>query len=383
MVSLSEIKSGKRDFNFIQRKKEGTFDTQRLPSGIFTLDYITGGGLPINQTSSIFGPWGGGKTLIGLKYIANAQSLCWNCFKYLWDCDCNNQTIKKPVFVSTEGFDTGDWKWLEALGVNIDDLEVLEPETGEMAVDAVYACMNADDCCGVVLDSIANVIPESEITDSAVNLKVGDRAKLHARLMHKVKASCLHNKKINNNKFFLALNQIRAKIGGYGPQTEDAAGGFTTQHDWTLAIRQSQVRTKDEFVDKQTEMTLVGKFKSSLGSPASKRKLFTLAGAGEYFISLSDNGPYPQGTVPDYKTVMTYANNYGLLDKKNWQISVDDLSFKTKNDMFNYWQQNPQYYLSLKRKILNQIIAIEKGQTQAGKPAEPVTEEGEEENDAD
>lgn len=377
MVSLSEIKSGKRDFNFIQRKKEGTFDTQRLPSGIFTLDYITAGGLPINQTSSIFGPWGGGKTLLSLLYVANAQYLCWNCFKYLWDCNCNEQTIKKPVFVSVEGFDSEDWEFAESVGVDTDNLEVLEPETGEMAVDAVYACMNADDCCGVVLDSIANVIPESEITDSAINLKVGDRSKLHARLMHKVKASCLHNKKINNNKFFLALNQVRAKIGGHGPQTEDAAGGFTTQHDWTLAIRQSQIRTEAEFIDKTTEMPLVGKFKSSLVSPASKRKLFTLAGSGEYYIALKD-GNYPKGSVPDQNTVIKRANDYGLIDKKKWQVADDEMSFKTKAEMTAYWNQNPQYYLSIKRKIISKCIEIEKGQVQAGKPVESVDEEGEE-----
>lgn len=381
--TLADLKKDKRDFNIIQ-KKPGDFDRPRLPTGIFPLDFSLGGGLPIFSTSSVYGDPKAGKTTVACKVIESAQKTCWNCLNYLHQCTCGQQLEKTVVFVSVEEF---DFDWAAKLGVDTEKLVVAEPEYGELAVDLIYETIQAEDCCGVVLDSLGRVIPHSEITDSALNLKVGDKAKLHARLINKVKSCLLTAKRENNYKFFLALNQVRANIDSspFSP-SETTPGGFASQHDWTVAIRQSQLSVKSDFKDKETDLPLLGRYKSNFTSPAAKRKLYTLKGTAEYWISMSDS-LYPVGTAIDFKPAMKHAEQVGLLKGKPYCIDGDDKEFKTKNEMIQYWQDNPDYFRGIKRKIVDYFVKVDRGLIEAPNGVMPNNSEGETdgeiENDAD
>ena len=355
--TLADLKKDKRDFNIIQ-KKPGEFDRPRLPTGIFPLDLSLGGGLPIFSTSSIYGDPKAGKTTATCKAIESAQKICWNCLEYLWDCTCGQQLEKKVVFVSVEEF---DFDWAEKLGVDTSKLIVAEPEYGELAVDLIYETIQAEDCCGVVLDSLGRVIPYSEITDSALNLKVGDKAKLHARLINKVKSCLLTAKKENNYKFFLAINQVRANIDSspFSP-SETTPGGFASQHDWALAIRQSQLSVDSKFKDKETELPLLGRYKSNFTSPASKRKLYTLRGTAEWWLSMNDS-LYPVGTPVDWKPLLKHAEQVGLLNKSPYSIQGDTREFKTKNEMIETFIHEPDYYKSIKRMVVDYFVKADRG----------------------
>jgi len=109
-------------------------DYPRIPTGIYAVDYATGGGFPVGVTSSIYGPPGGGKTLLSLCLAANAQSLCWNCFCYLWDCKCKKRTEKEVLIISTEILDVS---WGAKWGVDPDKLWIVEPESGEIAGEII------------------------------------------------------------------------------------------------------------------------------------------------------------------------------------------------------------------------------------------------------
>ena len=375
--TLADLKKDKREFNIIKNKEPGEFDRHRLPTGIFPLDLSLGGGLPIFSTSSIYGDPKAGKTTATCKVIESAQKTCWNCLEYLWDCTCGQQLEKKVVFVSVEEF---DFDWAEKLGVDTSKLIVAEPEYGELAVDLIYETIQAEDCCGVVLDSLGRVIPYSEITDSALNLKVGDKAKLHARLINKVKSCLLTAKRENNYKFFLAINQVRANISSapFSP-SETTPGGFASQHDWTLAIRQSQLSVDAKFKDKETELPLLGRYKSNFTSPASKRKLYTLRGTAEWWLSMGDS-LYPVGMPIDWKPAMKHAEQVGILKGKPYYIGGDDKEFNTKKEMLSYWQENPDYFRSIKRKIVDYFVKADKGLIDVPQEAMPVEEDEEEEN---
>ena len=88
----------KYGINTILKGSELKSDFPRLPSGLFPLDYSIGGGIPIGVTSSLYGPPSGGKSIVLTRLCASAQNLCWECFNYLWDCECGNKKEQKAVY---------------------------------------------------------------------------------------------------------------------------------------------------------------------------------------------------------------------------------------------------------------------------------------------
>ena len=354
MTKIADImKDKKKNYSFYSQSDYGR-DFPRLYTGIFAFDYCTAG-IPVGVTSSMYGPAGSGKSTISTKLLASAQMTCWNCFEFLWDCTCENQLPKKAVLVSTERFDLD---WAEKLGVNVDDLIVAEPMTGEEAVDIIYECLNTDDCGLVVLDSLARVIPEQEITDPALSYQVGMRARLHAKLMNKVKSTLILQKRRKVNTAFLATNQVRAVIGGF-MGGEETPGGFASKHDWHLTCRLGSLKTDPQFMNKETELPSYGKFSLSIVSPGIKRKLFTLAGKGQFYIALENTDECLAGTSYDFKTTLDYAKKLGLLD--GWNFKYSDKKFKTKAEMMTYWTENPFDYMTIKRRIVEHAANVKRG----------------------
>jgi len=337
----------------IIKGSECVVDYPRLPTGIYAVDHAIGGGFPIGVTSSLYGPPNGGKTLIASRLMASAQNLCWNCFQYLWDCGCDNRTEKDAVFVSTERFDIG---WATRLGVDPDRLWVVEPETGEIAAEIIADSLRSKDCGLVMLDSLPMLVPASELEGSVADDTVAVQARMIAKMIRKIKAILIKQSKphIANRVAFIATNQVRAKIGkGFskGP-SEDQAGGFVPMHDWHLTIRMSQVYSKDR--DKTTELPINGKFRASLQAMTNKRKLFVLAGSGEFYVVLGEGSPLSRGTINDLKTVAKIADGADLIDKKKWTLF--NHMYETKTAMLQEWVDNPQLFLTVKKSLVRHFV---------------------------
>lgn len=354
MTTIDEIMKSKKDYSFYKKSDYG-IDFPRLYTGIFAFDYCTGG-IPVGVTTTFWGNPASGKSTSATKLLGIAQNTCWNCFEFIWDCKCNNQIKKKAVMVSNEGFDIERAK---QLGCNTDELIVAEPATGEECVDIIYECLNADDCGIVLLDSFSRVIPEAEIYDPALTNHMGKRAQLHTKLMNKVKSTLLINKKKKVNTCFVAINQARASLkGGYGP-TEEMQGCYASKHDWHLSCRLGGLAVKADMIDPVTELPIYSRHSLSLVSPGVKRKLFTLAGKGEFLLALEDTKDYKIGDSCDNKTVIDYAIRLGLLDKKGWKIF--EYEYGKKEDMLAMWQGDKQHYLTLKRRIIKHAADIKRG----------------------
>jgi len=361
-MKISDImKSKTKNYSFYTKDDYG-HDFPRLFTGVFPVDYCTSG-IPVGVTSSVYGPPGAAKTVLSTKLLGNAQKTCWNCFEYLWDCKCDNQKTKKSVVVTTEKF---DYDWAENLGVDTDELVVAEPVTGEEAVDIIYDVLNADDCGLLVLDSLARIIPEQEITDPALSYQVGMRARLHAKLMNKVKSTLIRKKRRGEHSAFLATNQIRAVIGGFAGG-EDQPGGFASKHDWHLTCRLGALKPESTLVDSETELPMFSKHSLSIVSPGIKRKVFTLAGKGQFYIALEDTPECNKGDSYDYKTAFTYETRWGLIDKKNWAFLGEE--YGTKKALMEYWKENPLQYLTAKRRIIEHIANVKRGLVEDISPA--------------
>lgn len=347
------INNKKKMYSFYVPEEYGR-DFPRIPTGVFALDYCTGGGIPVGVLSSIYGPESGGKSTIVSYLLASAQKICWNCFEYLWDCQCNQQTKKKAVIVQTEQFDLD---WVENFGVDVNDLVIAEPCSGEEAVDIIYECLKAEDCGLVALDSFSRVTPEAEIIDPALSYHVGDRGKLHTKLIFKVQATLINNKRKGFNSAFVATNQMRAKIGNnWGGAAEESTGCCAAKHAWHLSCRMSQL--KSPHTDKETELPTYGRFKASIISPGIKRKLLTLGGTAECYIAMQDTASHNTGQVFDEKTTFDYADNAGFIARNSWKFLGEE--YGTKTALMQHWQENPQAFLTAKKKIIEHYANLKK-----------------------
>lgn len=345
----------KYGLNTVTRGESVAEDFPRIPTGIFSLDYAIGGGFPIQVTSSLYGPPGGGKSLVLQKLIASAQNLCWQCFNYHWDCECDKSDRRDAVIVCTEIMDT---EWARLLGVKVNDLVMVEPEYGEQAVDIIIEVLQAPDVGLVCLDSLAMLTPLAELQSSAEDFQVASQARLIAKMIRKIKSTLIREKKKGHNVAFVASNQIRVKIGQFFGNPEEVPGGYASKHDWHLTLRMSQLKSDD--VDKETEMTINGKFKASMVAMGNKRKIFTLSGAAEFFCTVGEGGEFVKGTIADFNTVDKFGAEIGVINKSPW--GVLGRTWETKRDMLEDWKMDDQFYLSVKKKIIDEYRNMAKMQ---------------------
>lgn len=176
----------------------------RISTGIFVLDYALLGGLPYGRVIQYDGPKHSGKTTGAARAIAGVQAAMPN---------------HRPIFVDAEH--TFDKVWSEKVGVDCDNLLVVEPDTGEQAVDMIVGLMHAKETSLVVLDSAAAMLPQAEQEASAEDSLVGQQSRLITSMLRKVNGAMIKEKKRGHYPTFLIINQQRTKIGGWAPKGQE------------------------------------------------------------------------------------------------------------------------------------------------------------------
>ena len=188
---LTEINKGlKTKFTLAD---EESLITKRISTGLPNFDKILGGGVPRRSTTIFYGQESSGKTFLAMKAIASAQSEGLEC-----------------GFVDAEfSFDPD---WAEKVGINVKDLYMLQPETGEQALDGALAlCKAGVDL--VVVDSIAALLPTKEMEGSMEDNTIGQQPRMTNQFFRK-------HGPVNEKTALIMINQVRAGIGGY--YTSDA-----------------------------------------------------------------------------------------------------------------------------------------------------------------
>ncbi|MBX2864078.1 MAG: recombinase RecA [Leptolyngbyaceae cyanobacterium MAG.088] len=200
---------------------------ETIPSGAMTLDLALGGGLPKGRIIEIYGPESSGKTTLALHAIAEAQ-----------------KQGGVAAFVDAEH--ALDPVYAGALGVNIDDLLVSQPDTGEAALEIVDQLVRSSAIDLVVIDSVAALVPRAEIEGEMGDSHVGLQARLMSQALRKItgnigKSGCT----------VIFLNQLRLKIGvTYGnPETTTGGNALKFYASVRLDIRRIQTLKKgnDQF----------------------------------------------------------------------------------------------------------------------------------------
>ncbi|ARS53309.1 recombinase RecA [Kushneria konosiri] len=293
-----------------------------VSTGSLGLDIALGvGGLPYGRIVEIFGPEASGKTTITLSVIAQAQKQGKTC-----------------AFIDAEH--ALDPSYAEKLGVNLDDMLVSQPDTGEQALEICDMLVRSGGVDVIVVDSVAALTPRAEIEGEMGDSHVGLQARLMSQALRKVTG---HIK--NANCMVMFVNQIRMKIGVMFGNPETTTGGNALKFYSSVRLdirRTGSVKQGDEAVGNETRVKVV---KNKVAPPFRQAEFQILYGKGIYHA----------GEVVDLGVQCNLVNKAGA-----WYSYKGNKIGQGKANAAQYLEDNPEVMQEIEDAIRGQLLTTPK-----------------------
>jgi recombination protein RecA len=195
-----------------------------VSTGIFSLDKALGGCIPFGRITELYGSESSGKTTMALNIIAQAQKL--------------NHNV---AFIDAEN--ALNISWAKTLGVNVDNLLISQPDSGEQALDIVETLVKSGEVSVIVVDSVSALTPMAELEGEMGDAHIGLQARLMSQAMRKL-SSAIRKYKVA----LIFINQIRMKIGVLFGSPETTSGGRALKFFSSIRVdmrRVSNIKDKD------------------------------------------------------------------------------------------------------------------------------------------
>jgi recombination protein RecA len=291
---------------------------EAVSTGSIGLDVALGiGGLPKGRVVEIYGPEASGKTTLTLQVIAEAQ-----------------KTGGTAAFVDAEH--ALDPLYAEKLGVNVDELLVSQPDTGEQALEITDMLVRSGAVDVIVVDSVAALTPKAEIEGEMGDSHVGLQARLMSQALRKLTGNIKRS-----NAMVIFINQIRMKIGVMFGSPETTTGGNALKFYSSVRLdirRIGAIKKGDEVIGNQTRVKVV---KNKVSPPFKLAEFEILYGEG-----ISREGE-----------IIELGVQHGLIDKAgSWYSYGNDRIGQGKENVREFLKANPDVGAEIEQKIREKLL---------------------------
>ena len=295
-------------------------DIDAIPTGSLGLDAALGiGGLPRGRVVEIYGPESSGKTTLSLEVIAQAQ-----------------RKGGTAAFVDAEhALDPG---YAEKIGLDIDDLLVSQPDTGEQALEITDTLVRSGAVDVVVIDSVAALTPKAEIEGEMGDSHVGLQARLMSQALRKLTANIKRS-----NTLVIFINQIRMKIGVMFGSPETTTGGNALKFYASVRLdirRIGAIKKGDEVIGNETRVKVV---KNKIAPPFKNVEFDILYGEG----------------VSRHGELLDYGVAHGLVEKSGaWYGYGSDRIGQGRDNARNFLKEHPETAGEIETALRERMIPV-------------------------
>jgi recombination protein RecA len=291
---------------------------EAVSTGSIGLDVALGiGGVPKGRVVEIYGPEASGKTTLTLQVIAEAQ-----------------KTGGTAAFVDAEH--ALDPQYAEKLGVNVDELLVSQPDTGEQALEITDMLVRSGAVDVIVVDSVAALTPKAEIEGEMGDTHVGLQARLMSQALRKLTGNIKRS-----NAMVIFINQIRMKIGVMFGSPETTTGGNALKFYSSVRLdirRIGAIKKGDEVIGNQTRVKVV---KNKVSPPFKMAEFEILYGEG-----ISREGE-----------IIELGVQHGLIDKAgSWYSYGKDRIGQGKENVREFLRANPDIASEVEQNIREKLL---------------------------
>ncbi|MBN2413804.1 recombinase RecA [candidate division KSB1 bacterium] len=320
-MAMSQIdrQFGKGSIMWLGENK--TVDIDSIPTGSISLDAALGiGGIPRGRIVEIFGPESSGKTTLALHIIAEAQN-------------------KGGLAAFVDAEHALDAVYAKKLGVNTDNLLISQPDTGEQALEITETLVRSNALDVIVVDSVAALVPRSEIEGEMGDAQMGLQARLMSQAMRKLTAAIS-----KSNCSVVFINQIREKIGVMFGSPETTTGGRALKFYSSVRIdirRIAAIKEGENVIGNRTKVKVV---KNKVAPPFRETQFDIIYGTG-----ISKTGD-----------LLDCAVTHNIIEKSGtWFSYGEERLGQGRENVKRYLSENAQLITEIEKKVREALGLIQ------------------------
>lgn len=310
--ALEQIKQKFGEGAIMKLKEVRPSSVDVISTGSISLDLALGvGGLPRGRVVEIYGPESSGKTTIALHVLAEAQ-----------------RQGGVGAFVDAEH--ALDPDYAKRIGVNVEELLISQPESGEEALEIVKTLVDSGEVDVIVVDSVAALVPKAEIAGEMGEFEIGLQARLMSQALRKLSAAISKSKSI-----VIFLNQTRMKIGAYG-KPETTPGGLALKFYASVRIelkRTAQIKKGEEIIGNKILAKVV---KNKVAAP----------------FKMSEFNIYYNEGISKFSDLINTGIKYGVIKKSGSWLQFEEKKLgQGVESAKDFLKENPNIAEEIKNKI--------------------------------